>query len=327
MILFDQILGHEKAAESLKNALSTGKPPHALVFSGPSGVGKKMMAFAWAQGLLCESGSGRPCGQCSACKRISKRQHPDIHFIGPDGASIKVEQVRELQNFTSLRSYEGRGKVAIIDDAHLLGSQAGNALLKTLEEPPEKTFFVLVTPQKGALLTTIQSRCQKVQFGSLTDSDLKKIVPDLEPWVLGMAHGRADQALKLQNPEFNELRRSAIRSLANLFQARTFEGFQDMNEFSEDRDRSLFAIQCWMGVMRRALSLKLGAKSDVAPDEKGLVSELQTRAEAVILERLGQKLLQLEQDIVHNVHKALAFEEFWLQAKEILKISGGPIRG
>src|ERR1700722_3470118 len=136
-MIFDKIIGHEAQVESLRNVLRTNKdlPSRALLFSGPSGIGKKLVALGWAQGLLCKE-EVKPCGKCSSCLRIENGNHPAILRVAlTEGATIKIEQIRDVQNFVSLQSFEGRGKVILIDDAQLMTPQASNSLLKTLEEP------------------------------------------------------------------------------------------------------------------------------------------------------------------------------------------------
>lgn len=317
MDLFRKVLGHSKIIDSLRKALAAGKPPQSLLFFGPSGVGKKMTAYGWAQGLLCKSSTQqKPCGECNSCLKTASGNHPDLLFIKPEGASIKAEQAREIQNFVYMKSYEGGAKVIIIDDAHLLGANAGNALLKTLEEPPPQTYFVLVTPQKGAVLTTIQSRCQKSSFGNLSDEDLKKIT-GASDWVLSLSQGRADIAMKYQDTSWGELRAQALRAFQNIFQGNFSDSFQELGELHGERETALFAVNYWLTLVRHALALKLGAKTHkLSDDETPVVANLQHNLTIEGLEKLGSQLFQLEQDVVHNVHKALAFEQFCIQAKE-----------
>ncbi len=186
MQYWSDILGHQRVQSVLSRAIDGGRLHHAYLFTGPEGVGKFTTAQTLAATLNCER---RPadtfapsCGQCSSCRRIASRQHPDVLFIEPTGKSvrlIKIDQIRQLQKSAASSPYEGRFRVVLIDDAHLLREEAANALLKTLEEPPARTILLLVTDQPHRLLDTIISRCQRVRFGSLSLETVADALPKL----------------------------------------------------------------------------------------------------------------------------------------------------
>lgn len=141
--------------------------PHALMLSGPAGIGKEALASAFAQSLLCaEPGpTGSACGRCAACRLFQAGTHPDAVFVQPEeaGKSIKVEQVRELSAALTMTSHAGGRKVAVIAPADALNLNAANSLLKTLEEPTDNTHMLLVTAAPGRLPITVRSRCQAVK--------------------------------------------------------------------------------------------------------------------------------------------------------------------
>ena len=182
---FSRISGQERAVSSLRAALTRGQLHHAYLFGGPDGVGKELCAVTLAQAANCEKLTDDACGACPSCKRIAKRNHADVLFIVPEAEQvsrgwagrsdfdltpsrdIKIAQIRKLQDRLSLRALEARRKFAIICEAQQLNPQAQNALLKTLEEPPQDTTIVLVSSAPNALLPTIRSRCLKLSFGPL----------------------------------------------------------------------------------------------------------------------------------------------------------------
>jgi len=166
------ILGHSKQISLLRQAIQHGRVPHAYLFSGVSGSGKRLVAENLAKVLNCQNpidpeNSLDACDGCAACNKINNRSHPDVYFIEADGASIKTDQLRGVLKAVSYKPYEGRWKVFIIDEAEKLNVHAGNVLLKTLEEPTERTLFILATAYPQAMLTTILSRCQKIKFGGI----------------------------------------------------------------------------------------------------------------------------------------------------------------
>ncbi len=161
------LLGHNKVKQYLQSCLQNGSLAHAYIFSGPQHTGKTFTASLITSTLLCENASGKkPCNNCNSCSQINKHLHPDVTFITlQEGKkNISIEQIRDLQHTLSLRSFLENYKITVIENAELLSEEAANALLKTLEEPGEKTLFILCTAYKGALLQTIISRCQTVQF-------------------------------------------------------------------------------------------------------------------------------------------------------------------
>src|SRR3954464_9288230 len=169
-----QIVGHSRVLSLLSRSTAAGMLPPSLLFSGASGVGKHLAATAVAQVLNCTSPvSGGTldvdaCGECASCKRIARGVHGDVAAVTPgDAGAIKIEQVRDVIDRTIYRPFEGRKRVTIFDDADALVPAAQNALLKTLEEPPPSSVFILVSSRSDALLPTVRSRCSQIRFGRL----------------------------------------------------------------------------------------------------------------------------------------------------------------
>ncbi len=162
------ILGQGRAVSLLRRAVETGRLPHALLFTGPKGVGRCLTALTVAKALNCLAEvPGDCCGRCPACAKIAKGVHPDVHLVAPDGATLKIDQIRSLAREAALRPYEGRRKVFILDEAETMTEQAQNALLKTLEEPPGATVLILIALEAAALLPPIASRCTQLRFAPL----------------------------------------------------------------------------------------------------------------------------------------------------------------
>ncbi|KIH77360.1 DNA polymerase III, delta prime subunit [Geoalkalibacter ferrihydriticus] len=170
-MIFSQILGHERQKDILRRVLAADRLAHAYLFTGPEGVGKRLMALALVRAVFCPH---QGCGNCIACRKVDHFNHPDLHLLEPDGNSIKIEQVRAIQREFSYRPLEAPKKVCLIEQAEKMVPAAGNALLKTLEEPSGEALFILLSAHPEQLLQTIRSRCQPLPFHRIPAELLKR---------------------------------------------------------------------------------------------------------------------------------------------------------
>lgn len=166
---FDELVGQEVAARFLTAVIKRAAPAHAYLFAGPLGSGKTEAARAFAQALLCEQGGG---DSCDTCRRVAHSTHPDFHSIPPLGAAgYLVEQIQEVISSAAMASIRAQRKVYLLTRADLLAGTAANALLKTLEEPPHDTLFILMARNRDAVLETIVSRCQVLPFRRIPEDE------------------------------------------------------------------------------------------------------------------------------------------------------------
>ncbi|MFH1090855.1 MAG: DNA polymerase III subunit delta' [Pseudomonadota bacterium] len=192
---FKEIIGHERPVRLLKVMLRAGRLPHALLFTGPAGVGKRTLALALAQAANClGEDPAEPCGVCVSCRKIARGVHPDVAELEPEGAGrvIKIKHVRDLRRDIAFKPFEGRTKVFIIREADRLQAgqeESANALLKTLEEPPPQSLLVLTAPRESELLPTIVSRCLRLNLAPLSRETI-------EAW-LGRERGLAGPRARL----------------------------------------------------------------------------------------------------------------------------------
>lgn len=164
---FHDILGQENAKRLLQSALRKETVSHAYLFTGPSGSGQMKTALMFAQAIFCTTHKDDACGECLECRKVEHGNHPDLTLLKPDGTSIKIDQIRELQRVFSYRSEGVNPKVYIIDGADRMTVQAANSLLKFLEEPPAPAVGILISDNGSSLLPTIQSRTQRIPFSPL----------------------------------------------------------------------------------------------------------------------------------------------------------------
>ena len=223
---FNDIIGHDDIIRHLKNAIETGKVSHSYIFTGEPGSGKKLLAGTFAAALQCESGEPQPCMTCDSCKKVIGKNHPDIITVTHEKpGSISIDEVREqVVHDVDIKPYCSPYKIYIIPDAEMMTVQAQNALLKTIEEPPEYAVIMLLTENAEALLPTIRSRCVMMKLRNIKDQLVKKYlmeqmeIPDYKADVcVAFAQGNMGKAIMLATSEyFNEIKEEVVHLLRNI---------------------------------------------------------------------------------------------------------------
>ncbi|AGK99706.1 DNA polymerase III subunit delta' [Desulfoscipio gibsoniae] len=175
MPVLRDVVGHEQVKKRLKNAL-TGRVNHAYLFGGPPGVGKKTAGLAFARALLCQRGKGDACGECDDCTISERGVHPDLHIIRPEGASIKIHQLRAMQDGAAFTAFGTGRQVFLVEQAEKMSLAAANCFLKILEEPPSGVVFILITDDLSGMLPTVMSRCQQYRFGFLSGEEVLQVL-------------------------------------------------------------------------------------------------------------------------------------------------------
>jgi DNA polymerase-3 subunit delta' len=174
---FTQLLGQEKAKRLLSRSLMAGRVPHAYIFKGPEGVGKRLFARGVAAAVNCRDTKRLgACGVCSSCKKFRSMNHPDFLVVSPDRGVIKIDRIRQLTKELSYPPYESAMRVVVLEDVQTMRREAANSLLKTLEEPPENNLLILTAEASREILATLTSRCQVVPFSRLSVADTVTIL-------------------------------------------------------------------------------------------------------------------------------------------------------
>ena len=226
---FESIIDQRAPLEILTTFIRQGNIPHALLFYGINGVGKRAAANLFSMALNCRgkhSGSTQsdiPCGVCRSCRKIESGNHPDVITIRPSGSFIRIAQIRELLETLSLKPYEAKIRAVVISDAHAMNPEAANALLKMLEEPPDRTIFILTTEQLFDLLPTVVSRCQQIRFRPVSRESLKRLLmeehcltPDTAQIIAAMANGSHTKAVQMSQGGWIRKRDWLISEMASL---------------------------------------------------------------------------------------------------------------
>src|SRR5574341_782108 len=213
---FSEIIGHRKQLESLRLALANARLHHAYLFIGPEGIGKRTIALALAKAVHCSEAENDFCGGCANCKRVADFNHPDVRVIEPLAGKkeISIQQLREVERDLNYRSFTGKRKMMIIDPATLMNLSSQNALLKTLEEPPQNSLLILIASNAGALLPTVRSRCLRVSFAPLGRDEVvsylrskRGMTGDDVEFLAAMSMGSIGVAVRLDEEEFIKKRR------------------------------------------------------------------------------------------------------------------------
>jgi DNA polymerase-3 subunit delta' len=317
---FDDFIGNRRAVDALRRALAQNRLPHALIFAGPSGIGKCTLALVLAKHLNCMAPvGGACCNACASCRKIEQSLHPDVRIVAPDGAFIKIDQIRALIDEIAYQPFEGRFRIAIIDGADLMRTEAANCLLKTLEEPPSRSILILITPKPYSLLITIRSRSRLIHFGSLPEAAIAeylvrqgRIGADAE-LAAALSNGSLGQALSFDAAQGREVRQQALRFVSMLLRK---EGFAQASPFAAATAKDKDSFPGWVEMTGTLLQDIYYAQ--VAPSrmsQRDIAAELKELAGLARREKVVsaiEAIKNLRSALQRNVNRQLALESLFL---------------
>lgn len=341
-MIWETIRGHADRVEMFRRSLARGRLSHAYLFAGPAGCGKKLFARALAQCLFCERFADAElaaCGECSSCRMMQAGTHPDFHLVRllPGKKELLIGQFigevesrgREgLCHDIFLKPMAASRRFAIIDDADQLRMESANALLKTLEEPPERAVIVLIAENVDALLPTIRSRCQLVRFAPLSDGDVAELLLSLE-WVTDRAEAESIAALcegsltmaeQLLDPALRRLREMLVQGLAARevdgvrLAAQAISGIEEIGgDKSDVRRNAGWLVRFCLEFYRRAARQLAG--TGTAPGPAGefaarLSGESPETVERVI--EMFDRVAEAERQLDRAAQPALSLESLFL---------------
>lgn len=273
--MWDEVLGHQQNKEFLQKLLQPGSRPHALLFYGMGGIGKKMLALHFAKTFLCKSAVKKSCGICESCRLMDIENnsfaHPDFYLLTAEeaGKDIKIEQVKEMAKQAAFAPVLSEHKVCIIDDAGQMTAEAANSLLKLLEEPPPGWLFILITQQAERLLPTVLSRVVRLRFDAPESSAVQQIlkakgITQNTQVLAALAGGSPGRALSYNQADIFAIRREALDLLKKLPLQNPF-GYIGALGWGEKYDRAaaLLLTEQFIYLLRDVLLVQSGAHGQV----------------------------------------------------------------
>ena len=340
MFDFDQIQYQTKAINELTHLIKTKKIPNALLFSGNSDIGRSKAAFLFAKGVNCLNGKLPFCNKCKSCRKIDAKSHPDILTIQllENKKSILISQIRELKSVILSRPNEAKFRMILIFDADLMNIEAQNALLKMLEEPPERTFFILIAQKISLLAATILSRCRTIMFKPLNyklvanrlvdefnfDKDLAKIVSQ-------NADADFKKALSfLQKQELNkqeltwiQKRKFLIEKFLLLMNNNSHKNTQDKLILSESISNETLKIDEAIAIMKTLLRdlivIKYNSEHVINLDFFDKIQKISHTLETKKIFKYIEELFETEKRLLSNSSIRLTLERFFLRLMAISK--------
>ncbi len=279
-----KIVGHKRQNELLSLMAMSGEIPHAMIFEGPSKLGKRSLSVDFIRKVFCETKNG--CGECQSCKDILNNRHPDLISISPQGKDIQISQIRDLSRKFSFKPYSAPFKATIIDDAHLMNQESQNSILKLLEEPGGESIMILVTDYPEALLATVRSRSRRIPFFPVNEKDIVSCLRDrgcdakLSDEITLFSFGRPGVAIDFfLDPSRIENRREGIKNLLNVISSDSpFRmRFRYAKELAEDSGKTKETLEMWLSYFR-ALMIK---KAEGVKGIKYSLSKIKSSLEAI----------------------------------------------
>ncbi len=273
--MLNNLIGHQNIWEYLKTAYSAGNLAQGYLLNGPAHIGKSTLAERFSALLLCEAKTSEPCGICQSCRLIKASSHPDLVLVkkADDRTEILIEQIRDLKKFLTLKSWtEASYRIAIISESELMNTQAANALLKILEEPPERSMIFILTSQLKSLPETVSSRCQTLFLNNVPRQEIISALTaggasvELAESLAVSCQGRPGLALNwLENSALRSEELNLVTEIINWHKPQSFQNFESWwasnmkkdDEGASQVDKTKNILSIWQKIVRDLIFLKL----------------------------------------------------------------------
>jgi DNA polymerase-3 subunit delta' len=329
---FAKLIGNERNKQILRRLLERGHINSTLIFAGPDGVGKRQFALTMAKAANCRNAPASgfatdSCDECPVCRRINAGTYGDVTVIRPDGQFIKIAQTRELAEEVYFRPREGRQRFFIVDEADRLREEAANSLLKTLEEPPPTSTIILLTSRPDALLVTIRSRAQRLNFTTLSVAEMEKFLAENYPrpapdtaLLARITEGRVGQATAFDLSVYRQERRALIELLELLATGENRFRLLKAAEYLGKKEREDFEKElALLASLLRDLFLLAAGEGSEAIANIDAADRLTPLAQKIGLPRLMnwvEKFDELRAGLRININRQVATEAALLELAE-----------
>lgn len=325
---FGGVIGHEEIILHLQNAIATNKVSHSYIFGGEAGSGKKLLASLFAMTLQCEKQGLDPCLKCESCKKALSKNHPDIiNVIHEKPNTISVDEIRsQVVNDVGIKPYSGKYKIYMISEAEKMNPQAQNALLKTIEEPPEYVIIILLTNNVEAMLPTIQSRCVILNFKAVCDNLVREYlmerlhIPDYQADVtVSFAQGNIGKAEKAAtSEEFSAISENALQILKYVHDMELYELVDAIRSMSNEKQNVNDYLDLFLLWYRDVLLFKATREIDnlVFKSEINYIKEQAMVSSYEGLEKIIKAIEKAKVRLGANVNFDLTMELLFLTIRE-----------
>jgi DNA polymerase-3 subunit delta' len=346
-INFDSFIGNVRAVEILRRAIEQDRLPHAMIFAGPTGVGKCTLALLAARYLNCLSPINHDaCGQCSPCKRITaimdsrhmecqkgenfcgscpsckvrSKRHPDIRLVEPEKTTISIDQVRDVISEVAYQPLEARYRVVILDPAEQMRLEAHNSLLKTLEEPPSRTVIILVTTNPYMLLETIRSRARILHFGEVPQEQIERYLVQtvsrpLEEarFAAALSKGSLAAAVDFNTKEYSDIREQAFHFVTLLLRKGRFV---DASVVAAKVTKDKHFFQLWLESVSALLQdIYYSGIAVERVGQRDMLEKMEELSQTIahsLLIRAIEAVQKLKSNLQYNVNRQIALEALFL---------------
>ena len=326
MLGFQSIIGHERIKQNLITAIEQKQVSHAYILAGEDGSGRMLLAKTFAMALQCSEPGTEPCGACHSCLQFLSDNHPDVRYVSHEKASIGVEDIRrQIVNDVPIKPYSSPYKIYLVPEAEKMTVQAQNALLKTLEEPPEYVVIILITTNADMFLQTIRSRCITLQCKPLVDRVVKdyliknmRIREEDAEVCTAFARGKLGQAARLAGSEdFSVMRQKVLHLLKRVKEMDIAEMQEILKDLKETADihMCIDLMQLWY---RDVLMFKATKDMNhfIFKEEFSYIRKLAEKSDFVGLEKILSSMDQAKNRLNANVNFELTMELMLLTMKE-----------
>ena len=316
-MVFKDISGHEKQIHVLRQTITGNRIPHAYLFYGMAGVGKRSTAQVFAKAVNCATGEGDACGSCSSCLKADHGNHPDLKIVEPSGQSIRIQDIRDIQHQIAFRPLDGGRRVFILVDAEKMNSTAANALLKTLEEPTRSNILILISSRPYQLPLTVLSRCQPLRFNPLNRETVERylrerlrVPADPARLLAASSGGSIGRAIEMNDEDYLSLRNQVLEQITALQGGDPLSLYGVIQAFGQQRKDILERLDMLKVCFRDALVYRETGVTDYLSNQDR-ATEIQSIARAHTTAGLLKNIQAVDlagRAIDQNANKSLTLE-------------------